>query len=48
MSKTGLIIKREYMTRVRKKSFVIMTILGPLLFAAMFAIPVWIATNESD
>lgn len=37
MSKVGLIIKREYVTRVRKKSFIIMTILGPLLFAGIFA-----------
>ena len=35
MSKTGLIIKREFMTRVKKRSFLIMTILGPLLFAAL-------------
>lgn len=48
MSKTGLIIKREYLTRVRKKSFIIMTILGPLLFAGMFAIPVWLATRDSN
>ena len=37
MSKVGLVIKREYITRVRKKSFIIMTILGPLLFAGIFA-----------
>ncbi|MCX6274379.1 MAG: ABC transporter permease [Bacteroidetes bacterium] len=37
MNKVGLIIKREYVTRVRKKSFIIMTILGPLLFAGIFA-----------
>jgi ABC-2 type transport system permease protein len=37
MSKVALIIKREYITRVRKKSFIIMTILGPLLFAGIFA-----------
>src|SRR6187431_2323067 len=37
MNKVSLIIKREYMTRVRKKSFIIMTILGPLLFAGIFA-----------
>jgi ABC-2 type transport system permease protein len=35
MSKVGLIIKREYSTRVKKKSFIIMTILGPLLFAGL-------------
>ncbi len=39
MSKIPLILQREYLTRVKKKSFIIMTILGPILFAAMFAIP---------
>ncbi|MDG5799648.1 ABC transporter permease [Marinilabiliaceae bacterium ANBcel2] len=49
MSKTLLIIQREYLTRIRKKSFIIMSILGPLLFAAMFVVPAWIATlEESD
>ncbi len=37
MEKIFLIIKREYWTRVRKKSFVIMTILGPVLFGGIFA-----------
>lgn len=31
MSKIGLIIKREYISRVSKKSFLLMTILGPVL-----------------
>lgn len=48
MNKIGLIIQREYLTRVRKKSFVIMTILGPVLMAAMFIVPVWLAMNEED
>ena len=33
MNKTAIIIRREYLTRVRKKSFIIMTILAPLLVA---------------
>lgn len=48
MNKIGLIIRREYLTRVRKKSFIIMTILGPVLMAAMFIVPVWLALNEED
>ncbi len=48
MNKIGLIIRREYMTRVRKKSFIIMTILGPVLMAALFIVPVWLAMNEED
>jgi ABC-2 type transport system permease protein len=40
MSKIGLIIKREYTTRVRKKSFMVMTILGPILFGALIFAPI--------
>ncbi|MCB0820673.1 MAG: ABC transporter permease [Bacteroidetes bacterium] len=48
MSKTGLIIKREYLTRVRKKSFIIMTFIGPLLMASIGILPMWLASaNES-
>jgi len=47
MSKVSLIIKREYLTRVRKKSFVIMTLLGPLLFAAIVIAPVWLTSMDS-
>ncbi len=43
MSKTFTIVQREYMSRVRKKSFLIMTILGPLLMAALMIVPVFIA-----
>ena len=46
MNKTGLIIKREYLIRVRKKSFIIMTILGPILFGAIVIAPAWLATLE--
>jgi len=46
MSKTSLIIKREYLTRIRKKSFIIMSILGPFIFAAYVLIPMYFATME--
>ncbi|HOP05288.1 MAG TPA: ABC transporter permease, partial [Tenuifilaceae bacterium] len=46
MNKIFLVIEREFMTRVRKKSFIIMTILTPFLFAAMWIIPIVIATME--
>ncbi|MDO4461364.1 MAG: ABC transporter permease [Bacteroidia bacterium] len=39
MSKIGLIIEREYMTRVRKKSFVIVSILMPVAVLAMMLLP---------
>jgi ABC-2 type transport system permease protein len=35
MSKIGIVVKREYLTRVRKKSFIILTFLMPLLFAGL-------------
>ncbi|MDO6390002.1 ABC transporter permease [Pontibacter sp. BT731] len=44
MHKIWLIIQREYLTRVRKKSFIIMTFLTPLLLAAFMVIPAWLAT----
>ena len=37
MNKIGLVIGREYSSRVKKTSFIIMTILGPLLFAGFMA-----------
>ena len=44
MNKIWLIIQREYLTRVKKKSFIIMTILGPLLMATVIIAPVVIAS----
>ena len=46
MNKIALIIRREYLTRVRKKSFLIMTFLTPFLFALIFIIPALVMTNE--
>jgi len=46
MNKIKLIILREYLTRVKKKSFVVMTILGPILFAALMIVPAWLASME--
>jgi ABC-2 type transport system permease protein len=48
MNKINLIIRREYLTRVRKKSFIIMTILGPILMAALFVVPVYVARLEGE
>jgi len=46
MNKISLIIMREYLTRIRKKSFIIMSILGPFIFAAYILIPMYFATLE--
>ena len=39
MNKTGIIIAREFNERVRKKSFIITTVLMPVLMIALMAAP---------
>jgi ABC-2 type transport system permease protein len=46
MNKISVIIKREYITRVRKKSFIIMTILAPVLMAAIIILPTVLMMNQ--
>jgi len=46
MNKTLIILKHEYLKRVKKKSFIILTILVPLLFAGMFALLIYLAINN--
>jgi ABC-2 type transport system permease protein len=48
MDKIWLVIKREYLSRVQKKSFLIATILTPLIFPAIMGIFIWIALDESE
>ena len=48
MHKIWLIIKREYLVRVRKKSFIIMTILGPILMAALLIVPTYLAEESQE
>ena len=48
LSNIGLIIGREYATRVKKKSFILLTVLTPLLMAALMFIPVLIALYSGE
>ncbi len=48
MHKVFLVIQREYLARVKKKSFLIATILTPLIFPAILAVFVWIAVEEKE
>ncbi len=48
MNKISIIIKREYMTRVRKKSFIIMTILAPILMASIIIVPTLVMVNQEQ
>lgn len=47
MNKIILIFKREYLTRVTKKSFLLLTLLTPLLFGALMFLPGYLATRET-
>ena len=46
MNKINIVIGREYLTRVRKKSFIFMTFLTPILFALMIIVPVYFVKNQ--
>jgi 3-oxoacyl-[acyl-carrier protein] reductase len=48
MSKIGIIIKREYLTRVVKKSFIVMTIIGPILMAAFMIGAAYLAKMDEE
>lgn len=48
MNKIFLIIQREYLTKVKKKSFIVMTILGPILMASLFILPVYLASRQDE
>jgi ABC-2 type transport system permease protein len=48
MNKLWLIIQREYLTRVKKRSFILTTLLTPLAFALLFVVVGVIFSYESD
>lgn len=48
MGKIGLIIEREYLSRVKKKSFVILTLLGPLLIAGIISLVLWLGLEDNQ
>ena len=48
LSKIGVVIKREYLNRVKKKSFLVTTFVVPILMAALTLIPVIIMMKTKD
>ena len=48
MKKIAIIIKREYLYRVSKKSFIILTLFAPLIFSALVFVPLWLASIKSS
>ena len=47
MNKIKIIIEREYLTRVRKKSFIIMSLLAPFLVIALMVVPAWLTSLDT-
>ncbi|MDY4058764.1 MAG: ABC transporter permease [Alloprevotella sp.] len=47
MNKIIIIIRREFMMRIKKKSFIILTILMPFIFAALIFVPLWLSSIKS-
>lgn len=48
MKKLLLIIQREYLTRVKSRSFIVGTLLTPIAFGAFFAVQIWMAGYNGD
>lgn len=47
-SKIWIVIEREYMTRVRRKSFIVMTLIGPLLMLLLMFAPALLMTYGGE
>ncbi|WP_298313493.1 ABC transporter permease [uncultured Aquimarina sp.] len=47
-SNLQLIIKREFISRVRNRTFVVMTFLSPLIVVGMIALITWLTTINND
>lgn len=47
MNKIKIIIEREYLTKVRKKSFIIMSLLAPFLMVALMVVPAWLSSLDT-
>jgi ABC-2 type transport system permease protein len=48
MSKIGLIISREYLTRVKKKTFILMSFLGPLLIVGFVLLTSYLSQENKE
>lgn len=48
MNKIWLVIQREYLSRVQKKSFLLATLLTPLIFPSIMGIFLWISIGEAE
>lgn len=46
MSKIGLIISREYSSRVKKRAFIVLTVLVPILVVGLMFLAMWLGMEE--
>lgn len=46
-NKIFLVVKREYLARVRKRSFIVATILTPLIFPSILGVFLWIGMSDT-
>ena len=47
-NKISIVIQREYFSRVKKRSFLLMTLLMPVIFAALIFVPLWMSQIKDD
>ena len=48
MNKLGIIIKREYLTKVRNRTFIIMTFVSPLIFVGLATVIYFLTSSNSS
>ena len=48
MNNIGIITGREYFSRVKKKSFILMTLLTPLLITTFYGIIIWVSVGQTN
>ena len=48
MNHLSLIIKREYLTKIKNKSFIIMTFLSPLIMIALISVVAYLSQLNND
>jgi len=46
--KTSIIIKREFSTRVKKRAFIVMTLLAPILICGLLLFSLWLGMQEKE
>ena len=48
MKKIFLVIQREYLTRVKKKTFWLATLLVPIMLVALYVVPIYLSMNSLE